>query len=397
MANEVVLEPDAKVVEGEIVDSKVDTTKAIAAYSEFVSDAMLIEYKQKFSGLSAQTKEGYEEVRKAIAVCRTTRTGIEKKRKELNEDAQSYIRTVNGEAKRLTAAIEAIEEPLKTRKQAVDDERERLKAEAEAAKAQKINDRLVAFLMQAGVTCSVQDAEAWTDAEFENALALARDAYQARLKAEQEAEAERQRIEAERQETLRKQQEEIERQRAELEQIRAAQQAELDRLQAEQEAARMAHEAELERIRSELAERDRIEQEKRKAELEKFFAEKAEQDRIERERLEAERAALVAENERLAKIEADRLEALRQQEEAARKAEEERVAAEIAEQQRIAEEARLEALKPDLEKAYAFCEALTVAIRSVPIPVVQSAVIRDHFDFQVGQLILIASAKPSVE
>lgn len=375
MANEVVLEPDAKVVDGEIVDSKVDTTKAIAAYSELVSDAMLAEYQQKFSGLSAQTKEGYEEVRKAIAVCRTTRTGIEKKRKELNEGAQSYIRTVNGEAKRLTAAIEAIEEPLKADKQAVDDERERLKAEAEAAKARKVNDRIAAFLVQAGATCSVQDAETWTDAEFESALTIAREAYQERLKAEQEAESERQRIEAERQETLRKQQEEIERQRAEIEQIRVAQQAELDRLRAEQEAARLAHEAELEKIRAEQAERDRIEQEK----------------------IEAERAAIQAEKDRLEQEEAARQEALRQAEEAARQAEEEKRIAERAEAQRKEQEARLEALKPDLEKAKKYQLGLQAAIEAVEVPEFQSEALQLWAEILRKELIRSTRERPVFE
>jgi hypothetical protein len=352
------------VVESQLVEGEVVATEAVSEYRDLITEAKLDEYRREFSGLSAQTKEGYESVRKAIAVCRTTRTAIDKKRKELNEGAQVYIRTVNGEAKRLTEAIEAIEEPLKTEKQSADDERERLKAEAEAEKAKKVHDRISMFIEQAGVPCTPLQAKVWTDADFEEALAIAKEAYQARLKAEQEAEAERKRIEAQQQEEIRKQQEEI-----------AKQRAELDRIRAEQEAARLKHEAELQRVRDE----------------------QAEKDRVERERLEFERSALQAENARLSKIEADRLEAVRKEQEAARKADEARIAAEIAEQERIAEMKRLEALKPDLEKVDLFCQALQSAINSVPVPVVQSAEIRAHFAFQLQQLYTIASAKLSVE
>ena len=350
--------------EVEVVSESKEIVSAVAAYSGLLTDAKLAEYRERFSRLSAQTKDGYEDVRKAIAVCRTTRTAIDKKRKELNEGAQVYIRTVNGEAKRLTEAIEAIEEPLKTEKQSADDERERLKAEAEAAKAKKVHDRISMFIEQAGVPCTPLQAKVWTDADFESALAIAKDAYQARLKAEQEAEAERKRIEAQQQEEIRKQHEEI-----------AKQRAELDRIRAEQEAARLKHEAELQRV----------------------CDEQAEKDRVERERLEFERSVLQAESARLAKAEADRVEAVRKEQEAARKADEARIAAEIAEQKRIAEMKRLEALKPDLEKVDLFCQALQAAINSVPVPVVQSAEIRAHFAFQLQQLYTIASAKPSVE
>lgn len=367
------------VIDGEfsVVESspKSNQERAIAEYSTLVSDAMIAEYREKFTDLLADTKEGYEEVRKAIAVCRTTRTSVEKKRKELNEDAQSYIRIVNGEAKRLTAEIESIEEPLKSKKQKVDDEQARLKAEAEAAKVKKINDRLTTFLTEAGSTCSVQEAETWTDEQFESALGVAREAYQARLKAEQEAEAERQQIEAERQETLRKQQEEIDRQRAEIERIRAEQQAEMDRLRAEQDAARLKHEAELAQLRAEQAERDRIEQEK----------------------IQAEREALQAEKDRIEAEEAAKLEAARQAEEAARIAEEQRQAAERAEQHRIEEEKRLEALKPDLEKVVAFRVAMRAAIDSVERPEFNSDSIKLWVELLVKELHRVASQNPVLE
>ena len=330
----------ANVIDGEfkVIGSELKSLqgRAIAKYSNLVSDKKLAEYREKFSGLSAETREGYEEVRKAIAVCRTTRTGVDKKRKELTEEAREWIEIANAEAKRLIVALEAIEEPLKAKKQAVDDERERVKAAAEAARARKINDRLSRFLNEAGVTCSVQEAETWTDDQFESALTIARVAHQVVLKAEQEAEAERQRIEAEKHDAFLKQQQELEQRRAEIDRLKAEQQAELHRMREEQEAARRAHEAELASIQ----------------------AEQAEKDRVEREKIEAEELA--------------KQEAVRQAEETAKAEAEQKALAERAEQNRIEEQKRIEALRPDLEKIEKYKASVLSALESVERPELQS-------------------------
>lgn len=364
-----------KTVEGEVVDVSDGSFVALAAYGDLLSDAKLAEYRDKFKCLSAKTKDGYEEVRKAIAVCRTTRTSIERKRKELNEGAQAYIRTVNGEAKRLTTAIEEIEEPLKKDKQAVDDERERLKAEAEAAKLKKIHERISMFIEQTGVPCTPLQAEVWTDADFEGALKIARDAYQTRLKAEQEAEEERKRVEAQQQEELRKQREEMERQRAELEAIRK-----------EKEAERLKHEEELKRVKAE-------QEAKQRAELEAI---RKEQEAAKLKH-EEDLRRVKEENERLAKAEAERLEAIRKEQEVVRLAEEKRKAEEAEERRRIEEQKRLDALKPDLEKAEAFGKALQDAVRAVAVPGVKSGAIRSHMERKVQQLLSVAASAPSIE
>ena len=349
-----VIEPEPKTLQG----------RAIAKYSDLVSDAMLAEYREKFTGLSADTKEGYEEVRKAIAVCRTTRTGVDKKRKELTEEAREWVDVANSEAKRLIAALEAIEEPLKAKKQAVDDERERVKAEAEAARARKINDRLLRFMNEAGATCSVQEAETWTDEQFESALTIARDAHQANLKAKQEAEAERQRIETEKQEAFARQQQELQQQRAEIDRHKAEQQAELDRIREEQEAAKRAHEAELARMQ----------------------AEQAEKDRVEREKIEAERAALQAEKHRIEAEDLAKQEAVRQAEEAAKAEAEQKALAERAEQYRIEEQKRIEALKPDLEKIEKYKASVLSALESVERPELQSETLGKWLEDYFGSI-----------
>ena len=378
---------DTAVIDGEfkMIGSEPQSSqeRAVAKYSDLVSDTMLAEYRAKFTGLSAETKEGYEEVRKAIAVCRTTRTSVDKKRKELTEEARDWIDVANSEAKRLIAALEAIEEPLKAKKQAVDDERERVKAEAEAARARKINDRLLRYMNEAGQPCSVQEAETWTDDQFESALAIARDAHQANLKAEQEAEAERQRIENERQEELARQQKEVtrqqqelEQQRAEIDRLRAAQQAELDRIRQEQDAAKRAHEAELARIQ----------------------AEQAEKDRVEREKIEAERAALQAEKDCIEAEEFAKQEAVRQAEEAAKAEAEQKALAERAEQYRIEEQKRIEALRPDLEKIEKYKTSVLNAVLSVERPDLQSETLGMWLEAYVGVIArCVASQSPVAE
>ena len=310
-------------------------SKVLPVVELAVSDAIIEQYREEFSGLIANTREGYEDVRKAIAVCRTTRTGIEKKRKELNEDARQWINTVNSEAKRLTIAIEGIEEPLKAKKQVVDDEKERIKREAEDARQRKINDRIVAFLTEAGVTCSVTDAEKWTDEEFEAKLAEARALHLQQMESLRLQEEERQRVEAERAEEMRRQQEEIERQRSELERMRA-----------EQERARLEYEAAMAKVREE----------------QEAIA------RAEREKLEAERAALRAERDRVAAEEKARQEAIHAEQEAARIAEVNRLAEERAKQEAIELQARLEALKPDLEKVAKYRTDIEEMIKCASVP-----------------------------
>jgi DNA repair exonuclease SbcCD ATPase subunit len=354
---------DLQEVEGVVVSSEVSVVEGKTGFPVVdlrVTDVMIQEYREKFSGLQVTTNEECGIVTKAIGVLRTTRTGIDKRRKELTENAREYVSSVNSVAKELTSQIEEIEEPLKKRKQVFEDEKQRLKQEAEEARQAKINDRMVLFLQETGATCSVPEAESWTDTEFESALAIARDAYQAKLKADQEAEAERQRIEAERIEQIRQQQEEIEKQRAEIERIRAEQQAEIDRIKAEQEQSRLAHEAELNRIRDEQAERDRVE----------------------REKLEAERQAVEAERQRLQAIEDERQAKIFAEQEAKRIKEETEAAEALAEHQRIQRENALAELMPNIEKAKAYCNTLTTLIEGARIPLF------DHKGFKVEAQII---------
>jgi len=351
---------DLQEVEGVVVSSEVSVVEGKTGFPVVdlrVTDVMIQEYREKFSGLQVTTNEECGIVTKAIGVLRTTRTGIDKRRKELTENAREYVSSVNSVAKELTSQIEEIEEPLKKRKQVFEDEKQRMKQEAEEARQAKINNRMVEFLQQTGQTCSLKEAETWTDDEYVTALSNARAAYQQQIEEARKQEEERQRLEAERAEQIRQQQEEIEKQRAEIERIRAEQEAELAKIRAEQDKARAKHEAEMARLREEQAEADRVQREKQ-----------AEADRIEREKLEAELKAANEERQRLQAIEDERQAEIFAEQEAKRIKEEAEAAEALAEHQRIEREKALAELMPNIEKAVAYSTALAKAVKGVRMP-----------------------------
>lgn len=94
-----------------------------------VTDAAIAELAEKCRDLTADTPAGYKEVTKAIAEVRTTRTSVEA---YLKADALAWGKKVDAEAKRITAKLLEIEEPLKEKKQIIDD--------AKAAEARKLEE-----------------------------------------------------------------------------------------------------------------------------------------------------------------------------------------------------------------------------------------------------------------
>lgn len=263
-----------------------------------VTDTALLELRNRLKGLKADTKDGYEEVRLGIAECRELRVAIEKRRVQLKADALAWGKKVDGEAKRITAALESIEEPLKLTKKAVDDEKDRIRREKEEAEKRRIEEEL-------RVKREAEEAR----------LKAERDAETARLKAEREAlEAERKKLEAER--------------AAEL----AKQKAEQERIAAEQ------------RVERERLDRERAELEAKQAE--------------ERKRIEDERRALAAERERVEREEFQRQAKIKAEEEAKAKVERERAEAQRRAAEQEAERLRLESLKPDITKLHEFATRL---------------------------------------
>lgn len=284
-----------------------------------INEAAIAETKAKYAALNADTWKGYEEVRLAIASVRETRVAIEKRRVELKADALAYGRLVDSEAKRFTNLLLEIEEPLKAKKDAVDEEKARKKAFEEAEKRRVIEEELAA-----------------KRAEDEARERAARKAEEARLAAERaEIEAERKRLE-ERAAAI-----EAERQ-AERTKRLIEEKAEADRIA-------LAREAEEKRL---AAEREKLAAERRAEE---------ERQRVEREALEAERRRLAAEREAAERAEFERKARILAEQEAAERLEREKI-------ERARRDAELAEMRPDIEKLDAF----VAEIRALVAPKVKS-------------------------
>jgi hypothetical protein len=270
-----------------------------------VSEAVIAALREKCAGLTCDTPEAYEETRVAIGNIRDTRVAIETRRVELKADAIAYGRMVDSEAKRYLALLVEIETPLKAKKDAVDEAKERAKAEKEAAKKAALEAEILAK----------REAE-------EAAAKVLREAEAAKLAAERaELDAERKRM--------------------------AEEQARLDRerqIEAERVAeARRAEDARIDAERAALAAERRAEEERQ---------------RIEREAIDAERKRVQAEKDARDRAEFERQASIRAEQEAIKRIEHEHL-----ENQRRA--ADLAALLPDLDKV----TALAGAIRTIQAPI----------------------------
>ena len=131
-----VLEPTIEEVSSHSLSTDEIIQNEIQKYS--VADAVISELKVKFKGLKIKgidDKKGYEEVKKAQLIMRDYRTSVEKKRTELKADSIKIGKGIDEEARRLTALIAEVEDPLKEKRQAIDDakkaEEERIEREAE--------------------------------------------------------------------------------------------------------------------------------------------------------------------------------------------------------------------------------------------------------------------------
>ena len=166
----------------------------------FAVDTAAIESaKARYSTADATTKEGYALCIEGRALFRDTRIGIDKRRKELNADANAYTKRVNSVAKQLTELVEPTEDAINAKIKTVDEAKALAKqAEREAAEAAE-RERLR----------QEQEAERARMAEEREAIEAERKAL-ADLRAKQEAE-QLERLKAE--ENLRQAREEAERKR----------------------------------------------------------------------------------------------------------------------------------------------------------------------------------------
>lgn len=321
--------------------------RAIVALSFETVKAEVSKLATKYADITAiSNKAGRDQAHAAAMTLKNRRVEIQRRAKEVREDAVAFQKAVIAKGDELAALIEPEEQRLLALRDAWDAEQERIKreaAEAEQRRKQgheaKIADIRAAASSAAGLpsgeilkyVTAVEEADV-TESSFEEyapvaarakaetldklramlAEAEAREAEQVRIKAEQEAEAAR--LAAEREELARLRAEaearrkEEERKAAEAraaEEARlAAERAEIAKQREEQEAKARAERAELERQAAEL----RAQQEAVRKQQE---AAAAEAKRLEDERIAADRRA-AEEKERAAREEAARVEAKRQ-------------------------------------------------------------------------------------
>jgi hypothetical protein len=292
------------------------TTKSMTeqAVDALASFEPMVEMLLSYADLTV-SDDGIGKVEEAHKAVRRLRVDLDKKRKELNEGALSYQRTVNATAKSLTEKIGAVESRLSAERENYDAEKLREKQAKEAAKAATLNERVqrltsagviitdlaalgsmandefefffakesrivaeakaeaelqqkitirTARMEALGVACpSPEQIGTLSDAQFEHDYVIAKqliDRSNAALKAEQEAEAKRQA------EELRVRAEEIERQRLADEAVMVEERA---RLKAEREAAEVKQAEERKAMEADRAEMRRQQEEiaKQQAEL----------------------------------------------------------------------------------------------------------------------------------
>ena len=311
----------------------------IAEYNQTAAALTLL--REKYSGpFDVTTTKGMTIAKEARAEVKGYRVALEKLRVELKAPALERTRLIDAEAKRITAELLAIEEPIdaviKAEEQRKEEEKA-AKARAEAARLAGIAAKISAIRNQISLVAN-QPATV-IQAELEKALAL------------ELSEAEFQEFLPEAIEALNDARKDLQAAlnarllyEAEQARIKEAQEAEAARIKAEREELAKLREAAAARQ----AEEARIAEEARKIEAARL--------QIERERQEAELKAKREEQE--AELKAQREEQERQEQAArqAREAEEarlkaereaiERQQAELEAQQRAIENAKAKAVKP---------------------------------------------------
>lgn len=287
-------------------------TTALKEYN--ITDAAIEKLKADYMKISVKDvndKEGYDLAHTARMDVKGRRVDVEKKRKKLKEDALEYGRAVDKEAKRITALLEPIESYLESQEKIVDDEKARIKAEAEAKEAARIQariDRLFALgcsfngqnyilpFAHAGYSCPHAIVKTCNDDQFETICGEYQklvDVEKARIESEKAAKIEEEN-------RLAKIKEEQAAEAKRLADIQAAQ----DKQAAEIKAAQDAIEAEKKRIADE--ETARLKAIADAQALETAKKEAAEKARIETEaRIKREEAAR-SEQKRIADLEAAR-------------------------------------------------------------------------------------------
>lgn len=276
------------------------------------------------------------------------RTGLDKERVKIKEEAQAFVKYVDSTARTIRTRLEDIESTLKQQELIVENEIARKKAEHEESQKRKQAER-VQILRQYRFDVKFEDLETLTnlsDEDFKALVGKAYESFQQELAQEEQAKKDREA------EALRIKELEAESKKKDAE-LKAMQDkiAEMDRVaneearkRADEDRARAEAIAKVEREKAQEQERLRLaEQEKARAELaeQKRIADEAEAKRLEVERIaqkEKEQAQRKlqeqeAENERLRQAEELRLK--REAELEIKRQQEWRVICEVAEAQKV--------------------------------------------------------------
>jgi len=109
-----------------------------------VTEEAIAKLVEEFKGTTFDTPAAYEIGRKRIATIRELRGKVEDRRKDLKADSIAFGRRVDEAARLLTNKLKEIEEPLIAARNAVDEEKARIKREAEKAELLALEAKLKA-------------------------------------------------------------------------------------------------------------------------------------------------------------------------------------------------------------------------------------------------------------
>lgn len=238
-----------------------------------------------------ETKKGAEESRVAIKACREMRVGVDKHRKELKADAIAYGKAVEAEAKRIIAIVKECEEPHATAKVEFEN-REKVRVANIKASIETINASNLTLFNDSLETCIARLSEIEAT-EITEALFF--EFYDDAMAAKTEA--------IDNLKTAIEQKEAVAKVRVEREEIAAKElalkDAENKRLHEEAERQKAVHAEELRKEREETAEKQAVIDAENKAKQDAIDAEKQEEHtrlmRIEKEKQDAENERIKAE------------------------------------------------------------------------------------------------------
>lgn len=298
--------------------------------------ADLTELANRAAGLKIESIEDTETLKQVSTIRKTLkaqRVSIEKEGKSMRDPLTSISKHISAKEKELVSIIEPTERDLQAQEKWVEDEKEKIRLDAERKEQERIQTR-VNQLAAYGYTIDITQIKTLSDEDFQGVL----DEAKVEFDKEQAVKAEAERVAKEEAEKLQREREELHRLRAEHEQR--------------------------EKVLRE--EQQRIDHEKREIELQKQREadEKKRQDELNKAREEA------AETARLKAIEHQKIEE-------ARKAEELRLAK--------LEEERQASLRPDKEKL----QSLASAIAAITMPGVtdeKAQVIVNDVQIMIGKI-----------